>query len=165
MSHYLSSKKMKYPLGGYMNSRIDYYKASPEVVKAMIGLETIINKSGLERTLLDLVKLRASQINGCAYCVDLHCAEARKNGESERRLYAVAVWHETPFFSPRERAALAWTEAVTLLPETHAPDDLYQELLKFFNEKEVVDLTFAIITINGWNRLAVSFRKGPSTDK
>lgn len=144
-----------------MSSRIDYYKVSPEVVKAMIGLENFVNKSGLERSLLDLVKLRASQINGCAFCVDTHCTEARKNGESERRLSAVAVWQETPFFTDRERAALAWTEAVTLLSETHAPDDIYQEVLKYFNEKETVDLTFAIITINGWNRLAVSFRKSP----
>lgn len=144
-----------------MSSRIDFYKVAPDVVKAMIGLESIINKSGLERSLLDLVKLRASQINGCAYCVDIHCADARKNGESERRLYAVAVWRETPFFTDKERAALAWTEAVTLLSETHAPDDLYQEVRKYFNEKETVDLTFAIITINGWNRLAASFRKSP----
>lgn len=144
-----------------MSSRIDYYKTSPEVIKAMMGLENTVNKSGLEKSLLDLVKLRASQINGCAYCVDIHSADARKNGESERRLYAVAVWRETPFFTDKERAALAWTEAVTLLPETHAPDDLYQEILKYFNEKEAVDLTFAIITINAWNRLAVSFRKTP----
>lgn len=145
-----------------MSSRIDYYKISPDAVKAMIGLENYVNKSGLERSLLDLVKLRASQINGCAFCVDTHCSEARKNGESERRLYAVAVWRETSFFTDRERAALAWTEAVTLLSETHAPDDVYQELVKFFNEKETVDLTMAIITINGWNRLSVSFRKAPT---
>lgn len=144
-----------------MSTRIDYYKVSPEVVKAMIELENFVNKSGLERSLLDLVKLRASQINGCAFCVDTHCADARKKGESERRLYAVSVWRETSFFTNRERAALAWTEAVTLLSETHAPDDVYQEVLKYFNEKETVNLTFAIITINGWNRLAVSFRKSP----
>lgn len=144
-----------------MSSRIDYYKASPEAVKAMVGLEGFVNKCGLERSLLDLVKLRASQINGCAFCVDTHCTDARKNGESERRLYAVAVWREAPFFTDRERSALAWTEAVTLLSETHAPDDVYQEVIKYFNEKEAVDLTLAIITINGWNRLAVSFRKLP----
>ena len=145
-----------------MSSRIDYYKASPEAVKAMIGLENFVNKCGLERSLLDLIKLRASQINGCAFCIDTHCADARKNGESERRLYAVTAWHETPFFTDRERAALAWTEAVTLLSETHAPDETYREVLKHFNEKETVDLTLAIITINGWNRLAVSFRMSPS---
>lgn len=144
-----------------MSSRINYNKVSPEAVKAMIGLENFVNKSGLERSLLDLVRLRASQINGCAYCVDTHCADARKNGESERRLYAVAVWSEAPFFTERERAALAWTEAVTLLSETHAPDDIYQEVIKHFNQKETVDLTLAIITINGWNRLAVSFRQSP----
>ncbi len=144
-----------------MDSRIDYYKFSPDLMKALMGLENAISKSGLERSLLDLVKLRASQINSCAYCVDLHSADARKNGESERRLYAVAVWRDTPFFTDKERAALAWTEAVTLLPETHAPDELYQELLKNFSEKEVVDLTFAIVTINAWNRLSVSFRKSP----
>jgi AhpD family alkylhydroperoxidase len=144
-----------------MSSRADYYKIAPEVVKAMMGLENIVNKSGLDRSLLDLVKLRASQINGCAFCVDVHCAEARKNGESERRLYAVPVWRETPFFTDKERAALAWTEAVTLVSETHAPEELYQEVLKYFTEKETVDLTFAIVTINGWNRLAVSFRKLP----
>lgn len=148
-------------MGFFMDSRINYLKASPEGVKAMMGLENFINKTGLDKTLLNLVKVRASQINGCSYCVDMHSAEARKNGESERRLYAVAVWRETPFFNEKERAALAWTEAVTLLSETHAPDDVYQEVTKHFNEKETVDLTFAIITINGWNRLAVSFRNTP----
>ena len=142
-----------------MNARIDYYKASPQAVKAMNELENFVNKSGLEKSLLDLIKLRASQINGCAFCVDIHCAEARKNGESERRINAVVVWRDVSFFTDRERAALAWTEAVTLLSETHAPDDVYNEVTIFFNEKETVDLTLAIITINGWNRLAVSFRR------
>lgn len=144
-----------------MSSRIDYYKTSPDAVKALMCLENYVTKCGLERSLLDLVKLRASQINGCAYCVDTHCAEARKNGESERRLYAVSVWRETPFFSDRERAALSWTEAITLISETHAPDIVYKEVLKYFNEKEAVDLTFAIITINSWNRLSVGFGKTP----
>lgn len=144
-----------------MSSRIDYHKVSPDAVKALLGLEGFVNKSGLEKTLLELIKLRASQINGCAYCVDTHTTDARKLGESERRLHAVAVWRDTPFFTERERAALAWTEAVTLLAETHAPDDVYQEVLKHFNEKETVELTMAIITINSWNRLAVSFRKLP----
>jgi len=142
-----------------MDSRIDYSKIAPDAVKAMIGLEGYVNKCGLEKSLLELIKLRASQINGCAYCVDLHTADARKQGESERRLYAVVVWQESPLFTERERAALAWTEAVTLLSETHAPNDIYQEVLRHFNEKETVDLTMAIITINSWNRLAVSFRK------
>ncbi len=144
-----------------MNSRLDYNKVSPEAVKALVNLEKFVSDCGLEKSLLELVKLRASQINGCAYCVDFHVADARKAGESERRLFAVALWKDTPFFTERERAALAWTEAVTLLSETHAPDEVYEEVLKNFSEKETVDLTLAIITINAWNRLAVSFRKEP----
>lgn len=147
-----------------MSSRIDYYKLAPEAISAMMGLENYVNKCGLEKPLLDLVKLRASQINGCAYCVDLHCAEARKAGESERRLYAVAVWRESPLFSDRERAAFAWAEAVTVLSESRVPDDIYQDILKYFNEKETIDLTMAIITINSWNRLAVSFRLQPAKE-
>lgn len=143
------------------NSRIDFYKVSPEAVKSMMTIETYVSNSGLEKVLLELVKLRVSQINGCAYCVDRHCADAIKAGESQRRLNAVAVWHESTFFTERERAALAWAEAVTLLSETRVPDKVYQELLKYFNDKEAVDLTMAIVTINGWNRLAVSFRKLP----
>lgn len=142
-----------------MSARIDYYKTSPEAIKAMLELEKFVNHCGLEKSLLELVKLRASQINGCAYCVDVHTKDARKNGETEQRLSAVTVWHESPLFTDRERAALAWTEAVTLLSETHAPDNIYQEVCKHFSEKETVDLTMAIITINSWNRLAVSFRK------
>ena len=143
-------------------SRIDYYKASPEAINAMLGLEKFINNCDLDKILLELIKLRASQINGCAFCVDRHCDDAIKAGESQRRIKAVAVWQEAPFFTERERAALAWTEAVTLISETHAPDDLYQEVLKHFSEKETLDLTMAIITINSWNRLAVSFRKVPT---
>jgi AhpD family alkylhydroperoxidase len=141
--------------------RIDYNKIAPDAVKAMLQLEKYVIQSGLEKSLLELVKLRASQINGCAYCVDMHTSEAKKQGESERRLHAVVVWRESPLFTDRERAALAWTEAVTLLSETKAPDDIYQEVLNYFGEKETVDLTMAIITINSWNRLAVSFRKQP----
>jgi len=143
------------------DSRIDFYKVSPEAIKAMMGLEGFINKCGLDKALLDLIKLRVSQINGCVFCVDMHCADALKGGESQRRLNAVAVWHEAPFFTERERAALAWAEAVTLISETHVPDEVYQEMLKHFGEKELVDLTVAIVTINGWNRMAVSFRKLP----
>jgi AhpD family alkylhydroperoxidase len=145
-----------------MSQRIDYYKTSPEAVKAILGLEGYVSKSSLDKILIELINLRASQINGCAYCVDIHCANAIKAGETERRLHAVAVWREAPFFTERERAALAWTEAVTLLSETHAPDDVYQEVLKHFSETETVELTMAIITINSWNRLAVSFRKQPN---
>ncbi|ARG97069.1 carboxymuconolactone decarboxylase family protein [Legionella micdadei] len=143
------------------NSRIDFYKVSPEAVNAMMGLEKFVNNCGLDKLLLGLVKLRVSQINGCTFCVDLHSAEALKEGESQRRLNAVAVWYEAPFFTERERAALAWAEAVTLLSETRVPDEVYQEIRNHFSEKEAVDLTMAIVTINGWNRLAVSFRKLP----
>lgn len=144
-----------------MSIRIDYDKVAPEAVKAVLGLQKFVNNTGLEESLLNLVMLRVSQINGCAYCVDVHCADARKNSETERRLQAVCVWQESPFFTDRERAALAWAEAITLLSETHAPDGIYQEVRGHFDEKSTVDLTMAIITINSWNRLAVSFRKLP----
>ena len=145
-----------------MEQRADFYKASPDAIKAMIALDAAVSKLGLEPLLLDLVKLRASQINGCAFCVDMHSADARRKGETERRLYAVAAWRETPFFTPRERAALAWTESVTLVATTHAPDADYAELAGHFTEKERVDLTTAIATINSWNRLSIAFRKMPT---
>lgn len=144
-----------------MHTRIDFYKSAPDAIKAMLGVEKYVTSCGLESSLLNLVKLRASQINGCAYCVDMHSAEAVKEGDSERRIHSVVVWRESPFFNTRERAALAWTEAVTLLSESHVPDDIYNEVLTCFHEKELVDLTMAIIAINSWNRLAVSFRKLP----
>lgn len=143
------------------NPRIDFYKTSPEALKAMMGVEKYVNSCNLDKLLLELVKLRVSQINGCTFCVDMHCADALKAGESQRRLNTVAVWREAPFFSERERAALAWAEAVTLLSTTHVPDEVYQEMRAHFSEHEAVDLTMAIIAINGWNRLAVSFRKLP----
>lgn len=145
-----------------METRIDFYKSSPDALKALIALETAVAKLSLEAPLLDLVKLRASQINGCAFCVDMHTADARKAGETERRLYAVSVWRETPFFTERERAALAWTEAVTLIAQTHAPDEDYALLRAQFTDSEMVNLTLAINTINSWNRLAISFRKMPT---
>ena len=145
-----------------MHTRIDYTKFAPNAVKAILGLEQYVVNSGIEQSLLELVRLRASQINGCAYCVDMHSADAKKAGESERRLHAVVVWRDSPFFTTRERVALAWTESVTLLSETHVPDELYNEVLTCFSEKELIDLTMAIITINSWNRIAVSFRKLPS---
>ena len=144
-----------------MQPRIDFYTASPDALKAMIALDTAVSKLPLEKPLIELVKLRASQINGCAFCVDMHTADARKAGETERRLYAVSVWRETPFFSPRERAALAWTESLTQLSQTHAPDEDYELAAAQFTPKELVDLTVAICTINSWNRLAVGFRKMP----
>ncbi|BAV76272.1 alkylhydroperoxidase AhpD family core domain protein [Pseudomonas chlororaphis subsp. aurantiaca] len=144
-----------------MQPRIDFYTASPDALKAMIALETAVSKLPLEKSLIELVKLRASQINGCAFCVDMHTADARKSGETERRLYAVSVWRETPFFTDRERAALAWTESLTRVSETHAPDADYVLLSSQFSPSEQVDLSLAIATINSWNRLAVGFRKMP----
>ena len=144
-----------------MEQRLDFYKASPDALKALIALEVAVGKFGLEPALLDLVKLRASQINGCAFCVDMHAADARKGGETERRLYALSAWHETPFYTPRERAALAWTEAVTLISTSHAPDDVHAALDAQFTQKEQMDLTLAISMINCWNRLAIAFRKMP----
>ena len=145
-----------------MEQRIDFYKASPDAIKALIALEAAVIKLGLEAPLMELIKLRTSQINGCAYCVDLHTSDARKKGETERRLYAVSVWRETPFFSARERAALAWTEAITNIAQTHAPDEDYNMLREHFSEREMVDLTLAITTINSWNRLSIGFRKMPT---
>ena len=146
-----------------MQPRIEYAKAAPGAITAMRGLETYVRHCGLERSLLELVKLRASQINGCAYCVDMHTKDARAQGETEQRLYAVSVWEETPFFTERERAALAWTEAVTLVGQGHVPDDVYEQGRGSFSETELVNLTLAIIAINGWNRLAISFRAVPGT--
>ncbi len=146
-----------------MQPRLDFYKASPDAAKAMLALEAAVTRLGVEPALLELVKLRSSQINGCAYCVDLHSSDARKRGESERRLHAVAVWRESPFFSERERAALAWTESLTLLSHTRAPDADYEWLSSQFDERERVNLTVAINAINGWNRLAVGFRSVSAT--
>jgi AhpD family alkylhydroperoxidase len=148
-----------------MKPRIDFYTASPDALKAMIALQSAVSKLPLENSLIELVKLRASQINGCAFCLDLHTADARKGGETERRLYTLSAWRETPFFTPRERAALAWTESLTLLSQTHAPDEDYEFALAQFTPKEMVDLTVAITTINAWNRLAVGFRKMPVADQ
>ena len=144
-----------------MNPRLDFYKASPGVLAAMRGLEAEIAKSGLDKPLCELVRLRASQINGCAYCIDMHATDARKGGETQRRLDTLPAWRETAFFTPRERAALAWTEALTLIAQTHAPDDVYSGLRDHFSEKEIVDLTLLITTINSWNRFAIGFRKQP----
>jgi AhpD family alkylhydroperoxidase len=145
-----------------MNQRFNFYSASPDAMKAMIALDGAVNKLGFDAGLLDLIKLRASQVNQCAYCVDTHSSDLRKAGESERRLQCVAVWRETPFFTERERAALAWTESLTELSRTHAPDEDYELLKANFSEKEMVDLTVAISTINAWNRLGVGFRKMPT---
>ena len=146
-----------------MQPRIEYAKESPAAIEAMRGLETYVRRCGLEPSLLELVKFRASQINGCAYCIDMHSKDARARGESEQRLYALSAWAETPFFTDRERAALAWTEAVTLVAEGHVPDEVFERVRKHFADKELVDLTLAIVAINGWNRLAISFRSVPGT--
>jgi AhpD family alkylhydroperoxidase len=144
-----------------MEPRIDASKLSAEPQKALLAIEKYIAGCGLERNLRELVKMRASQINGCAYCIDMHSKDARAGGETEQRLYALNAWRETPFFTDRERAALAWAEAVTLLSETGVPDDVYEEAREHFDEQELVDLTWAVATINAWNRMAVSFRAVP----
>jgi len=146
-----------------MQPRLDAGKLSPEGYRAVFALEQYIRHCGLELKLLELVRLRASQLNGCAYCVDMHTKDARAEGETEQRLYAVSVWEETPFFTDRERAALAWTEAVTLVGKDHVPDDVYELARTQFSEKELVDLTLAVIAINSWNRLAISFSAVPGT--
>lgn len=146
-----------------MQARLEYEKAAPEGVQAMMGLESYVRRCGLEPALIELVKLRASQINGCAFCIDMHSKDARAHGETEQRLYALNAWRETPFFTDRERAALEWAEAVTQVSETHVPDDIYESVRQHFNDRELVDLTLAVAAINVWNRLAISFRKEPGT--
>jgi len=146
-----------------MQPRLEIQKIAPQAYRAMTGLESYIRNSGLEPALLELVKLRASQINGCAYCIDMHSKDARAHGETEQRLYGLTAWRETAFYTDTERAALAWTEALTLINETHAPDDVYEEVRRHFGEVEMVNLTMAIVSINGWNRLALGFRMVPGT--
>ena len=142
-----------------MQPRIDTNTVAPGAYKAMAGLEAYIrHSSGLDPSLRELVKLRASQINGCAFCIDMHSKDARAAGETEQRIYALSAWREAPFYTDRERAALAWTEAVTLITEGHAPDDVYEQVRKQFSEAEIANLTLAIVTINGWNRLAIASR-------
>ena len=144
-----------------MKPRMNFYQAAPDTIKALTALEAQIQASGLEQSLIELVKTRASQINGCAYCINMHTQDARKHGETEQRLYLLNAWREAPVYSDRERAALAWTEAVTLISETHAPDDVYNDVRAQFSEAETVNLTMLIATINAWNRLAISFRAVP----
>jgi AhpD family alkylhydroperoxidase len=146
-----------------MQERVAYAKVAPGSIMAMRALDQYVIQSRLGPGLLDLVKIRASQLNGCAYCVDMHTKDARARGEGEQRLYALAVWHETPFFTDPERAALAWTEAITLLPRHRVTDEQYQDARQHFSEKQLVDLTMALIAINGWNRLSVAFRTVPGT--
>ena len=144
-----------------MNSRIEFHKVSPAAVNAMLALQNYVNGCGLPHSLLELVKLRASQINGCAYCIDMHTKDARAAGESEQRLYLLSAWRESPFYSDRERAALQWTESVTLLSGTNVPDEDYALARAHFSEEELVNLSMAIVAINGWNRLCVGFRRLP----
>jgi len=141
-----------------MQPRMNYYQAAPEALKPMLDMEAYIKACGLEQKLIELVKTRASQINGCAYCLHMHTKDARAAGESEPRLYLLNAWEESQLYTPRERAALAWTEALTLISETHAPDDVYEAVKAQFKPKEIVDLTLLISTINAWNRIAIGFR-------
>lgn len=145
-----------------MESRLDFFQANPDAIKAQMGVEKQISKGTLEMTLMELVRLRASQINGCAFCVDMHVTDARKAGETERRLATVVAWREAPFFTERERAALEWTEAVTLVSHGHVPDAVWQAVRPSFTDAELVDLTLLIASINSWNRLAIAFRKMPA---
>jgi len=149
-----------------METRIDYHKmAGSAAAKAMYGLEQVVRNSGLEHKLVELVRMRTSQINGCAYCLDMHSKDARAAGESEQRLYALNAWRETPFFNDRERAALEWTEALTRIAFEHDPvnDELYKRVRQQFSEDELLNLSLAIVSINGWNRLAISFRAVPGS--
>ncbi len=146
-----------------MSARLDYRHIAREGVDKISSLEQYVASTALEPSLRELVKLRASQINGCAFCIDMHTKDARANGETEQRLYALSAWRETPFYTERERAALAWTEAVTLISASQIPDELYEATRRCFDERELVDLTLAIIAINSWNRLAISFRTVPGT--
>jgi AhpD family alkylhydroperoxidase len=144
-----------------MTSRIDLMHVNPGVIQALLGLERQVRKGGLDHRLLDLVRMRASQINRCAYCLDMHSKDARAAGETEQRLYGLDAWRETPYYSARERAALEWTEALTLVSQTGAPDDVYERVREEFSEDELVHLTLAVVAINSWNRLNVAARTVP----
>lgn len=146
-----------------MTARIDFAKVVPGAVRAMYGLEKYLSEASIEAPLRELVKLRASQINGCAYCVDMHTKDARAAGETEQRLYGLVAWREAPYYSARERAALEWTDALTLVADNHVPDDLYQRTRQQFNEQELADLTLAVAQINAWNRIAISTRVEPGS--
>jgi len=143
-------------------SRVNYAQVAPHAFKALLGLEKALGESSLEKSLHELIKIRASQLNACAYCIDMHTRDALKLGETPRRIFALSAWHETPFFTDRERAALLWTETLTLLAEKGAPEDIYNEVAEQFNDRELADLTFAIATINAWNRFGVGFAMQPA---
>ncbi len=144
-----------------MQARINYVKVAPGAYKAMSSLEEYLDQSALEAPLLHLIKMRASQINGCAYCIDMHSKDLRAGGETEQRIYGLDAWREAPYYTDRERAALAWTEAVTLITNGHVPDQVYEETKAQFTEKELADLTLAVAAINAWNRLAIAGRAVP----
>jgi AhpD family alkylhydroperoxidase len=146
-----------------MEPRIDYLKSGRGVMEAMLGLEKYIRQSGLEESLLNLIRMRASQMNGCAYCLDMHWKDARAHGESEQRLYGLDAWAESPYYTDRERAALAWTEALTNIRDGHVPDEVYERVRPLFTEKELADLSLAIVSINSWNRLNIAIRTVPGT--
>lgn len=146
-----------------METRFHYAKLSPGAVKAMLDMERYLHTCGLEEPLIHMVKLRASQLNGCGYCLDMHWKDARALGETEQRLYSLDAWRECPYYTDRERAALAWTEALTQITQGHAPDAVYNQTRAHLSEKEISDLTFVITTINAWNRLAISSRVEPGT--
>jgi AhpD family alkylhydroperoxidase len=141
-----------------MKARLNPFGVAPEAMKTIAALEAYVQSSGLEASLIELVKTRASQINGCAYCIHMHTRDARARGESEERLYLLDAWRESPLYTERERAALAWTEAVTLVSQTHVPDAVYEEVRRHFAEDELVKLTHLVATINVWNRISISFR-------
>ncbi len=146
-----------------MTQRLNALEVAKGAMKAMYGLETYLAKCGLEASLLHLLKLRVSQINGCAYCIDMHWKDLKAGGETEQRLYMLDAWRESPFYSERERAALAWAEAVTLVTEGHVPDEVFEEARGQFDDAELADLTLAVVAINGWNRLSIAFRTVPGT--
>ena len=144
-----------------MKARIDLMHINPGIMQAMLGLERQVRKAGLDHRLIDLVRMRASQINGCCYCLDMHSKDARAKGETEQRLYGLDAWRETPYYSDRERAALEWTEALTLVSESRVPDDVYERVREQFSEDELAHLSLAIVAINGWNRLNIAARTVP----
>ncbi len=148
-----------------MEQRINFAEAGQGALKAMLGLSAHLSKSGLEKPLLELLDFRVSQINGCAYCLDMHSKDLRAAGETEQRLYLLDAWRESPFYTERERAALAWAEAVTLVTEGHVPDEVYEQARAQFGEEELVNLTLAVVAINGWNRLNIAFRNEPGSYK
>jgi AhpD family alkylhydroperoxidase len=146
-----------------MQPRLEYYKAAPEVMRGMLALQKVVNETGLEPILQELIKIRVSQINGCAFCIDMHTKDARALGETEQRIYALNAWRETPFFTDRERVALEWAESLTRITEGHVPEAVYQHALTQFSEADLVKLTLAVVTINSWNRIAIAFRTVPGS--